>query len=46
VTLEKEGVRAQIPPLLVVSEEERRQQTAAEVRRAAHLARRARSIDQ
>ena len=43
VTLEKQGTRAEIPPLLVVSEEERRQQAAAEVRRAAHLARRARS---
>jgi acyl-CoA hydrolase len=46
VTLEKDGARAEIAPLLVVSDEERRQQAAAEVRRAAHLARRARSIDQ
>ena len=46
VTLEKQGVRAEIPPLLVASDEERRQQAAAEVRRAEHLARRARSKDQ
>ncbi|HUP39306.1 MAG TPA: hotdog domain-containing protein, partial [Vicinamibacterales bacterium] len=45
VTLEKEGTRAEIAPLLVETDEERRQQAAAEVRRAAHLARRSRSID-
>ena len=45
VTLEKEGARAEIAPLLVETDEERRQQAAAEVRRATHLARRARSID-
>ena len=45
VTLEKQGTRAEIPPLLVVSDEEQRQQAAAELRRAEHLARRARSKD-
>jgi acyl-CoA hydrolase len=45
VTLEKDGARAEIAPLLVETDEERRLQAAAEVRRAAHLARRARSID-
>ena len=45
VTLEKEGTRAEIAPLLLETDEERRQQAAAEVRRAAHLARRSRSID-
>ena len=43
VTLEKDGERAEIPPLLTVSDEERRQQAAAEVRRAEHLARRMRA---
>ena len=42
VTLERDGTREQIPPLLVSSDEERAQQAAAEVRRAEHLARRAR----
>jgi len=46
VTLEKQGKRAEIAPLLVASDEEKRQQAAAEVRRAEHLARRARSKDQ
>jgi len=45
VTLQKEGKRAEIPPLLVVTPEEQQQQAAAEVRRAEHLARRARSKD-
>ena len=46
VTLAKQGKRAEIPPLLVVTDEEKQQQAAAEVRRADHLARRARSKDQ
>ena len=45
VTLQKDGKRAEIPPLLVVTPEEQRQQTAAELRRAEHLGRRARSKD-
>jgi acyl-CoA hydrolase len=45
VTLEKQGTRAEIPPLLVESAEEHRQQAAAGLRRAAHLARRARAKD-
>ena len=45
VTLQKDGKRAEIPPLLVVTPEEQQQQAAAEVRRAEHLARRARSKD-
>jgi acyl-CoA hydrolase len=40
VTLEKEGVRAQIPPLDVTTEEEKALMEAAKTRRAAHLARR------
>jgi acyl-CoA hydrolase len=43
VTLEKQGKRPEIPPLLVISDDEQRQQAAAHVRRAEHLARRARS---
>lgn len=46
VTLEQNGTRAEIPPLMVVSEDEQRQQAAALVRREEHLARRARSLDQ
>ena len=42
VTLERNGVRPQIPPLLVETEEDKRQQAAAEVRRAERLERRAR----
>lgn len=42
VTLERDGKRADIPPLVVATDEERRHQRAAEVRRAEHLARRAR----
>lgn len=40
VTLEKQGKRAEIPPLLVVSDEEKALMEAAKTRRAAHLARR------
>jgi acyl-CoA hydrolase len=46
VTLEKQGKRPEIPPLLVVSDHEQRQQAAAQRRRVEHLARRARSLDQ
>jgi acyl-CoA hydrolase len=42
VTLEQQGGRPKIPPLLVETEEEKQQQAAAEVRRAGHLARRQR----
>jgi acyl-CoA hydrolase len=45
VTLERDGVRAKIPPLLVGTEEEKQVQDAARARRDAHLARRARSVD-
>jgi acyl-CoA hydrolase len=41
VTLERDGVRAKIPPLAIETDEERRIQDAAKKRRAAHLARRA-----
>ncbi len=40
VTLEKEGVRAEIPPLLVTTDEEKALMEAGKTRRAAHLARR------
>jgi acyl-CoA hydrolase len=40
VTLEKEGVRAEIPPLDATTEEEKALIEAAKTRRAAHLARR------
>jgi acyl-CoA hydrolase len=40
VTLEREGARATVPPLLVETEEERRLQEAARARRAEQLARR------
>ena len=46
VTLEKQGRRPDITPLLMETEEEKRQQAAAQTRRAEHLARRARSKDQ
>ena len=42
VTLEKDGARVEIPPLQVNTDEENGLRAAAEVRRAAHLARRAR----
>lgn len=45
VALAQQGKRAEIPPLLVESDDEQRQQAAARVRRAEHLARRARSQD-
>lgn len=45
VTLERNGVRAKIPPLAVETEEDRKVQEAARTRRAEHLARRARSQD-
>ena len=40
VTLERDGVRAQVPPLRIETDEERRLQEAAQTRRAEHLARR------
>ena len=40
VTLERDGVRANVPPLRVETDEERRLQEAAQTRRAEHLARR------
>ena len=40
VTLERDGVRASVPPLRVETDEERRLQEAAQTRRAEHLARR------
>jgi acyl-CoA hydrolase len=40
VTLEKQGVRAEIPPLHATTEEEMALTEAAKTRRAAHLARR------
>ena len=43
VTLERNGVRAKIPPLAVETEEDRQVQDAARTRRTEHLARRARS---
>jgi acyl-CoA hydrolase len=46
VTLERDGVRAKIPPLAIETDEEKRLQEAAELRRAQHLARRARMQDQ
>lgn len=42
VTLEREGVRATIPPLAVETDEDRQMEAAARTRREAHLARRAR----
>jgi acyl-CoA hydrolase len=45
-TLARDGVRAQIAPLLLETDEEKRQQAEAEVRRADRLARRVRSKDQ
>jgi acyl-CoA hydrolase len=42
VTLARDGVRPQIPPLLLETDEEKRQQDAAEIRRAERLQRRAR----
>jgi acyl-CoA hydrolase len=45
VTLERDGARVKIPPLAVESEEETQLQEAARGRRAAHLARRARSVE-
>jgi acyl-CoA hydrolase len=42
VTLEKEGVRAEIPPLSVTTDDEKSLMEAAKTRRAAHLARRQR----
>jgi acyl-CoA hydrolase len=42
VTLEREGKRVEIPPLLVSTDEERRLQAEALVRRGQHLERRAR----
>lgn len=45
VTLERDGARVKIPPLAVETEEETQLQEAARGRRAAHLARRARSVE-
>jgi acyl-CoA hydrolase len=42
-TLQKEGRRAEIPPLDISTEEERQLQDAAKIRRAEHLARRRRT---
>ena len=41
VTLARDGVRAQVPPLLVESDEDRALEAAARARHAQHLARRA-----
>jgi acyl-CoA hydrolase len=43
-TLERDGNRAEVPPLLVTTDEERQLQDAANVRRAEHLARRRKTI--
>jgi acyl-CoA hydrolase len=43
VAVEREGVRTEVPPLMVETEEERRLEEAARARRAQHLARRART---
>jgi len=43
VTLERDGGRAEVPPLDVRSDEDRQLQEAARVRRAEHLARRSRA---
>ena len=43
VTLQRDGVRAKIPPLVIETADERRGQEEATTRRAEHLARRARS---
>ena len=43
VTLQRDGVRAKIPPLAIETADERRVQEEATTRRAEHLARRARS---
>jgi acyl-CoA hydrolase len=46
VTLERDGTRSEIPPLLVETEDERKLQEEARARRSAHLSRRtARSKD-
>jgi acyl-CoA hydrolase len=42
VTLERDGKREEVPPLLVSTDEEKAQHAAAETRRAEHLARRTR----
>jgi acyl-CoA hydrolase len=42
VTLEKDGKRAEVPPLLVTTEAERKLETDAHIRREQHLARRVR----
>jgi acyl-CoA hydrolase len=46
VTLQRDGVRAKIPPLMIETAEDKRVQEEAKTRRADHLARRARSQDQ
>jgi acyl-CoA hydrolase len=40
VALERDGVRAEVPPLLVETDEERRLQEGAQLRRAEHLKKR------
>lgn len=45
VTLERDGARVKVPPLAVETEQEKQLQEAARARRAAHLARRARSVE-
>jgi acyl-CoA hydrolase len=42
VTLERDGVRAPVPPLLLETDEDRKLEAAARARHAEHLARRAR----
>ncbi|MSO55580.1 MAG: acyl-CoA thioesterase [Acidobacteria bacterium] len=44
VTLERDGVRATIPPLAVETDDERSMQDAARARRATHLKRRSREL--
>ena len=46
VTLPRDGVRPKIPPLLVTTQEEKRAQEGAHARRAEHLARRRRAVEQ
>jgi acyl-CoA hydrolase len=45
VTLDRDGGRAEVPPLDVQTDDERKLQDAARVRRAEHLARRSRAIE-
>jgi acyl-CoA hydrolase len=45
VTLNRDGMRVEIPPLAISTDDERKLQEAAAVRREEHLARRSRAID-